>query len=522
MKPKNKRTHKKRNQRKNQRTHKRKNKRTHRRTNKRTNRRTNKKGGELDKMNLGNLLQNPDQRISKVLQSVCKNPDNCIALGTYDNMIYSFFNTFTDFSLIDTPKTKRIGTPSANGFIWSLPFTKEGYTAYAVLKCSAAEESDNLYYEYFVGKNYINKYTKKFPCFVETYDSYNLSELKWSELYKKKSNASFASGITKNTNGFEKSCTNSKLLSVLIQHFESNSFTSLRDIYANDFKNIQYEMNWMFYQVIFALSTLGSKYTHYDLHANNVFCYKPYAGKNYIQMNYHSLDGSIVSFPSEYIMKIIDYGRNYFDNGQTNTEQILKTKICNSRLCSPDCGENYGYSIIKGNINEPSLDFYDIFPNIPNQSMDLRFLHSFKNFISQITGYKVTFLTTYGTPENLTRGIPNRKINNIHDAKYVFEHLDPAWKIKIDKKYDSTWTKAAVMNIYQDGRDYEFIQEAILPPSPSASIPIPSPAIVIPSAPYISSPRASTKSQSLSPPNPGNVAPFSHFSSRSQSLGMSP
>jgi hypothetical protein len=416
-----------------------------------------KKGGELDKMNLENLLVNPDQRISKVLQSVCKNPDNCIALGAYDTMIYSFFNNFTDFSLINTPKTKRIGSPSANGFIWSLPFTKEGYTAYAVLKCSASNESDNLYYEYFVGKKFINNYTKKFPCFVETYDSYILTKLKWKELFEKKTNVSFSSGITKNAGKFKNSCTGSKLLSVLIQHFESNSFTSLYDINQNNYDNIKYDVPFICYQILFALSSLGNKYTHYDLHNNNVFCYKPYIGKNYVQMNYHSLDGTILSFQSEYIMKIIDYGRNYFNNGQTNTKQILKNNICSNPECQPDCGENQGYNAIQGNEYDPNADFFNIFPNIPNQSHDLRFMNDMYSYFKQISGYDIVYKNKFGTPENLISGIPDKKINNIHDAKHVIEKLDPVWKNKLIKKYDATWTKVAIMNIYQDGRDYEYI-----------------------------------------------------------------
>ena len=32
-----------------------------------------------------------------------------------------------------------------------------------------------------------------------------------------------------------------------------------------------------------------------------------------IEMNSHLRDGTIISFPSEFIVKIIDYGRNYFN-----------------------------------------------------------------------------------------------------------------------------------------------------------------------------------------------------------------
>jgi len=438
----------------------------------RSNRRKSNGGALIDaptKNTLSKLLANQGQRMSNVLSSVCKgSKDNCIALGTYDLMIYNFFNNFADFSLIVTQNTKRIGSPSANGFIWSVPFEKDGYTAYTVLKCSDSNKADNLYYEYYVGKNFINKYTKKFPCFVETYDCYTLLKDKWSELKTSTKSVSFATGIEKYTGGFVNSCTNNKLLSVLIQHFDSERFTSLYEIVDDKYDIVEYEIHFLCYQVLFALSTLGNTYTHYDLHDNNVFCYKPYNDNSFIQMNYYSNDGKIVSFPTEYIMKIIDYGRNYFNNGDTNTSQILQTEICSNVACNPKCGENNGYSIIQGRAFNASAEYYDVYPDRPNQSHDLRFMadnSTIKNYIKQVTDCNIIYEDGFGTPELLTSGLTINQIHNIHDAKAAIEKLlqpdfKPGFKQKINKKYDSTWRQVATMNIYQDGRDYEFIQIA--------------------------------------------------------------
>jgi hypothetical protein len=361
---------------------------------------------------------------------------------------------------VNTLKTKQIGQPSGNGFIWSIPFVKEGYTAYTVLKCSMRNMADNLFYEYYVGKNFINKYTKKFPCFVETYGSYQLTNSKWDELRSKTAKVSMTSDIIPYTGGFNESCTDSKLLSVLIQHFDSNRFTSLYNIRMTNSNNIKYEVNPLCYQLIFALSTLGNKYTHYDLHANNVFCYKPYDGNKYIQMNYHSTDGTIVSFPSEYIMKIIDYGRNYFNNGAKNdTSTILNTQICNNPKCAPNCGYENGYKTIQGNAFNSTIQFHNIFPNKPNQSSDLLFMNQVFSDIFKYWGYSIVYQGQHGTPENLINGLPDHKINNIHDARKILQvHYLGTLHKSIHKKYDSTWEKVAVMNIYDDGRDYEFIQ----------------------------------------------------------------
>jgi hypothetical protein len=257
---------------------------------------------------------------SGVLKIECKNPDNCLALGKYAYALKSYFNNFRDLTLIDNDKLKKIGKPSQNGFVIEVPFIKDGYTAYTVLKCSSFKESDNLFYEYFVGVEFINTYIKKLPCFVETFDCYNfISTPKWNQLKTAATTNSFAA-IRLNTilrpfitnssikQMFEKSCEKNKLIAILIQHFDN--VRSLHDECSNNYNNIKYDIYNILYQVYFGLTQLGNLYTHYDLHSNNVLLYKPYDGKKYIKMIYHS-KGKIYEFKSEYVSKIIDYGRNY-------------------------------------------------------------------------------------------------------------------------------------------------------------------------------------------------------------------
>ena len=117
-------------------------------------------------------LANPSENISKVLQVVCKDPDNCLAIGHYGFMIKSLFEDFRKLSLINVDNIKSLGKPSTNGFVLECPFYKNNYTAYTVLKSSASPTADNLFYEYYVGTTFINKLLTRFPVFVETYDCY--------------------------------------------------------------------------------------------------------------------------------------------------------------------------------------------------------------------------------------------------------------------------------------------------------------------------------------------------------------
>jgi hypothetical protein len=423
-----------------------------------------KRGGNPKiKARLSRLLNNPEKRMKNMIYSVCKDrSDRCIALGPhYNQIIYNFFDKFSDFSMVNTLGTKVISKGS-NGFIWYLPFVKESYEVGTILKCSNSDLHDNLYYEYYVGKHFINKYINTFPCFIETYETYKLKPITWNRLSTLTKNIPLNStNIEKYTGGFEDSCTNSRYLSVLIQYFPSDSLISFKMLCHSYYNNVKYELRNICYQVIFVLCALKDSYTHYDLHWENVYLYRPYEEGKYIEMNYHLNNGKIISFPSEYIVKIIDYGRNYFNNGETNTKQILETQICPNPKCQPDCGFKAGYTTIQGNVFDPTIVFYNILPNIPNQSVDLRFMTYLNNYFRIITGFNVTYTNTYGTPELLESGLPDKQINNIYDAKLFLEEnveLNTYYRKNIGKKYNEKWEKVAIINVYEDGREYEYIQ----------------------------------------------------------------
>lgn len=469
MKSRNRRTHKKQRHLKRHTKNHKKNNRKHK------NKMTRKKwhGGELDTSVKEVVSKNVEQKyvnFSKMLQVSCKNPDNCLALGKYDEMIKQFFGNFRTLSYIDNSNVKRIGNPSQNGFVIELPFKKLNYTAYTVLKCAANAISDNLFYEYYVGKYFINNYIKKLPCFVETYDLYQftspnnykmvedaaknktLSSLNISSKIVRVPDMSENVWATRQTDIFDYSCGMNKLLCVLIQHFDN--FTSFESENTDNFDNIKYDYYNILYQVYFCLCVLGASYTHYDLHKENVFLYKPFEGDKCILMRYHR-NNVVYEFKSEYIVKIIDYGRNYFSNGQTSTSEIVK-KICKSRHCYPNCGERFGYNIIQGSIGDPDLDFYWIDPIKPNVSHDLRFANSTKNTlmsgIPEINTFK--YDTTYGTPEEMGDA---QNIKSIFDLRDILETNLNSFNSQTNNKKYGSWKVAATMDIYDDDREYDFV-----------------------------------------------------------------
>ena len=366
-------------------------------------------------------------------------------------------------SYVDTSNVKRLGAPSENGFVLELPFRKSDYTAYTVLKCATSPDADNLFYEYYVGKFFINGLIKQFPCFVETYDCYKFANDNAWRTAKQFPNklSDFHNKLhlqnVRETDlfPFALSCMQSRDMSVLIQHFDK--FITFREFVQNNSDNIKCDVLNILYQLYFPLACLGDRYTHYDLHANNVCLYKPYDGKQYIQMKYHS-QGQVYEFPSEYVVKIIDYGRNYFNNGKTDTSKILEF-VCKTSRCKPYCGEQYGYSVIQGDYDDPTLDFHYITPNKPNTSHDLLLANNLKPYLDKLNMYnQFVYKTPKGTPP-ITRTetyATNRDVYTVKDFVMSMESVINTTNQNIRDKYDSTWVCVAVMEIYDDGRDYTY------------------------------------------------------------------
>lgn len=420
---------------------------------------------------------NPDN-LAKVLKSVCKDPDNCVALGPYDAYIKHFFNQFLissensyyDLNVppYDTKPNKLIMGEGVNGIVIKVPFRRLEYTACAILKCVKEKMADNLMYEYVVGKYFINQYSKKVPCFVETYDLYEMNE---SVNIPKKASIvpNYIGHLLQNIQRvnfqieniqehFKQSCVKSKQLCLLIQHF--NKAITFQDI---DFDKIKYDGQNILYQVYFALCMLGNNYTHYDLHTRNVLLYAPYGEKQCVLMRYHS-NGKVIEFKSDYIAKIIDYGRNYFNNGTITTKDIMNRFICNVPECELNgetCGDKVGYNVIRGEGDGKEGSFYWINPVVPNTSHDLilaNYMHEFANIKS-----KLIYDHQYGTPER--QSCPPSKICNIFNLKdYLEEYLPEYNSLKQNKKYDDTWKVVATMDIYDDGREYEYNILADIPP----------------------------------------------------------
>jgi len=259
--------------------------------------------------------------------------------------------------------------------------------------------------------------------------------------------------------------------SVMIQHF--GGFIDLASA-SSSLKHT--DLPACLFQVYFVLDCLRDIYTHYDLHNGNVGLYKPYEGEKYIQFQYHYMDGTVVSFPSEYIVKIIDYGRNFFrrmDTKQT-TDDVMEVVCAMPKKCPKWCGNKVGFGSINGERGEPEGSYSSINPSVSNCSFDLRLAHIYRRFLidngfltqvvfqdpaaERYSGYSTVH---YGTPPIKTNTYVNgnKVVSNVSDMAECLKQNLERWTVeRLHRKYWN-WTKMGEIHVYQDGREMRWKME---------------------------------------------------------------
>jgi hypothetical protein len=438
-------------------------------------------------------------RRARFLKAICTDSGVCVAFGKEKQKIVDYFNKFVDFTYVKPP-IKQIGAVSANGFVKEIQYERQGYKAYAVLKSSAGTNTDNLVYEYMVGR-FINEMAKKFPCFVETYGLfYYRGE---PELNHMKNTRMISANVLKdaleyvppeNANNLARACSQSKHACVLIQHLKGvDTIDAILDRgvdHTTDF--MIHEAANVFYQIYYPLAHLRSKFTHYDLHTNNVLLYEPVKGK-YITYHYQLPDGDFVVFNSKYIAKIIDYGRSYFYKDNVENPLTIYSNLCKEPQCDPYCGYQKGFGWLTP-ITERDKKNMFINSYHSNESHDLRLLNNisyvlqrkkykildtirkfgFNNMSKQLYEITVTLLEemmqkvnygvglkvrerVYGTKENNDSGLPTH-INNVKDAEESLRDILLNGNVKMLNQYiyDDPRDKLGDIHVYSDGRAMTF------------------------------------------------------------------
>lgn len=394
-------------------------------------------------------------RKATALNAICSDSGVCIAFGTKSDEIKKFFNGFSSFDYVEN--FVMAGVPSNNGFIYAVTYKHRGYAAHAILKSSARPTADNLMYEYAVGRQINSSFYNKFPIFVETYDYYYKypSEAVWRS-FKSKKNANKLKDVLvpRDDLDYGMSCRESKHICILIQHI--NDAPTLWKMFGS-VSFIQTELINSLYQIYFSLSAIKNRFTHYDLHGDNVLVYTPNKDK-YIEYHFHTLDGEVITFKSQHLIKMIDYGRSYMKD----LSEDIRAEVCAEKSCKPRCGSNKGYWMDNNvqhfiNSAKPNVShdlilinyIQDGLINIPRPANTVEnILHSELS--------KVIYTERFGTAEMPESRLP-AKIANVSDAELVLRRMLKSGLFKAtNDNYMNGYTKMGDLTVYADGRDMRF------------------------------------------------------------------
>lgn len=328
------------------------------------------------------------KRKAVYLNTICSNSGFCLALGKEEKNISEFFNNFVTFEYAISP-VKTIGTVSVNGFIKEVIYQRAKYKSCAILKSQRAATADALFYEYLAGM-YMNTILNRFPNFVKTYgllkyhneadlnkcmQTASLSVQEFKKLLSPVENINL-----KTPDLATLTCNPTNHLNcLLIEHIDQpKTIKDLMNIGNRpitseyDRHTLQYEIMYVLYQVYFALYCLRDSFTHFDLHSDNILLYMP-NNRGYIKYHYHTGRGIFV-FYSQYLPKIIDYGRSFYKYDNTNNSDQIYKQLCTTPQCNDGnkhCGTIYGHSWFG-----PNIYFMNKAKN--NVSHDLRYANSVK------------------------------------------------------------------------------------------------------------------------------------------------
>ena len=263
---------------------------------------------------------------------------------------------------------------NSNGIIYKCKYDKESQIYSVILKVNQHEQADNLVYEYLVGQC-INEYSKIYPCFAKTYMIGTFSRPN-RENYK----TFMRQSITKSLDAYIEPLNVDNIEQLIINGCKLNEYLTLFTQYIPTTYNFNeylrrisinskvsntrpriiqqsyihklYELTTMLHMLYQLLASFADKFTHYDLHLNNVLLVE-IPNNQFIHVVFHYKDGRVFRYNMCCIPVLIDYGHCFVHCNQIYSREIMKTVCKNDSkgtaksplgpACPNICGNTTGY-----------------------------------------------------------------------------------------------------------------------------------------------------------------------------------
>jgi hypothetical protein len=345
---------------------------------------------------------------------------------------------------------------NSNGYVYKLKYNITDDTIYnAILKIPQDGISDNLVYEFLVG-NCINEFSKFYPCFIKTYSigkfiSIDLHNELFRKIGKDDTNTldKYIQLLDKYNieNMILTGCKSNKFLTLFTQYIPIKY--SLKDYiikytyppidweklaFKNECIDQLYELTTILHMIYQLLSSFSDKFTHYDLHLENVVLIEV-PDNRFIHAIFHYPDGRVLHYNMCYIPVIIDYGHCFvnckqMNQSKPNSPEIMKI-VCNNDAirnpkkpsCLDICGNSSGYHY------STNLDEKDEFllPSIKNNfkdytrkniSHDCRLIHEILYYFNFSRLTKENFIV-----QNLVTGIFHN-LADMYNRFGTYEEID--------------------------------------------------------------------------------------------------
>jgi len=321
------------------------------------------------------------------IQQICPVSGECVAFGRGEDVFQSWFS---DIRKAGITSIRPIGGISVNGFVRELKRSVGGYDSYVVLKSNLDPNSDNLYYEWWVG-DYLNTFMNRFPLFVKTYGVYEYAPGDKQLMQDHPESALPVIDRLRNTT-IRRSIEASENICIVLQHVHNAiPLRALIDSYKVD-PMWRHEILCVLYQVYFVLPLITG-FSHNDLHDENVILIP--AKDKYYEYTY-TKEGRAFTFQCMYAAKIIDCGRCVFP-----ATTWLKNKLDTFSTEVQQTNEGYPWNTA-GMEQCNAVDF-----RILKKCIDLSILPD--NFFNIMK--KTKPLTNFTTCDALVYGYLGRKMN---------------------------------------------------------------------------------------------------------------
>jgi hypothetical protein len=415
--------------------------------------------------------------VGSYLRAVCSSNGYCMALGKNRKLIYKYFDGFANFKYAITPFS--LLSSGGNGKVYEVYYRRLDYRAVCTLKYSLKPKADSIFYEAYVGFSYINKLTKYFTLFLETYGCYWIENtLLLDELHEHSpfsvNTIDSLTGLIKNNdvkiinplklNKLRKTACKDPLRVMVLTEYVENA-TDFADIvkkyrFTPKFKLFEHGLPAMLYQIYSVLSVISHNFTHYDLHGGNCIVYT-IPDNRYVRMIYHHPSGQTIEFNTGFIVKLIDYGRCYVPTSRQFHDTVAATPEC---LVSGDSvpGESFGFGMFE---EYPLRQYHYVTPKLNNYSADLRLLFDVSKAYDKDTNFRrllrrVQFAERFGTFKiSPNEPNPDNKIRNVMEAERALAGFinDPSFT-NVDTAFANGKTKIGDIHIYLDmSKPMEFI-----------------------------------------------------------------